>query len=234
MQARSTNRLSDRRLAAALSGVRRTRRHHAALSAAHSSLRTGILACLPVPSAVSSLPSYSCLENRLVTCAPDAGCIPPQALLLVTVVVGMSYGLAFGTSYQIATKYTSASTVALTTGTQQPPVLGPSPAQPACASADVRASRRHRLCELGAHRPPVGLGAQTGHVLYRAGVRGTVPVSRACRDGGLRACKRMCRPALRRLHGARQSMMRRQRPHSAGRRQSSHGSEVFETRSTEH
>ncbi len=39
-----------------------------------------------------------------------------QALLMTTVLVGMSYGVAFGTSYQIASKYTSGATVALTTG----------------------------------------------------------------------------------------------------------------------
>ncbi len=39
-----------------------------------------------------------------------------RALLATTVAVGMAYGLAFGTSYQIASKYPSGATVALTTG----------------------------------------------------------------------------------------------------------------------
>ncbi|GIL58218.1 hypothetical protein Vafri_13282 [Volvox africanus] len=39
-----------------------------------------------------------------------------QALLIMTVLVGISYGIAFGTSYQIASKFTAGSTVALTTG----------------------------------------------------------------------------------------------------------------------
>ncbi|GLC52618.1 hypothetical protein PLESTB_000649700 [Pleodorina starrii] len=39
-----------------------------------------------------------------------------QALLVTTVLVGMSYGIAFGTSYQIASKYAAGATVALTTG----------------------------------------------------------------------------------------------------------------------
>ena len=37
-------------------------------------------------------------------------------LITTTVFIGMSYGLAFGTSYQLASKFTPASTVALTTG----------------------------------------------------------------------------------------------------------------------
>jgi hypothetical protein len=41
-------------------------------------------------------------------------------LLGTTVVVGMCYGLAFGTSYQLASKFSPASTVALTTGTTEP------------------------------------------------------------------------------------------------------------------
>ncbi|GFR41593.1 hypothetical protein Agub_g2316 [Astrephomene gubernaculifera] len=39
-----------------------------------------------------------------------------RALLATTVLVGMSYGIAFGTSYQVASKYASGATVALTTG----------------------------------------------------------------------------------------------------------------------
>ncbi|GIM13312.1 hypothetical protein Vretimale_16452 [Volvox reticuliferus] len=39
-----------------------------------------------------------------------------QALLITTVLVGVSYGIAFGTSYQIASKFAAGSTVALTTG----------------------------------------------------------------------------------------------------------------------
>ncbi|KAG2500340.1 hypothetical protein HYH03_001915 [Edaphochlamys debaryana] len=39
-----------------------------------------------------------------------------EALLFTTVLIGMSYGVAFGTSYQIASKYPSGATVALTTG----------------------------------------------------------------------------------------------------------------------
>lgn len=39
-----------------------------------------------------------------------------KGLILTTVLVGMSYGLAFGTSYQLASKFSPASTVALTTG----------------------------------------------------------------------------------------------------------------------
>ncbi|KAG2452002.1 hypothetical protein HYH02_003044 [Chlamydomonas schloesseri] len=39
-----------------------------------------------------------------------------KALLTATVMVGVSYGVAFGTSYQIASKFASGATVALTTG----------------------------------------------------------------------------------------------------------------------
>ncbi|EFJ41398.1 hypothetical protein VOLCADRAFT_98621 [Volvox carteri f. nagariensis] len=39
-----------------------------------------------------------------------------QALLVATVLVGISYGVAFGTSYQVASKYPAGSTVALTMG----------------------------------------------------------------------------------------------------------------------
>ncbi|PNW84001.1 hypothetical protein CHLRE_04g212250v5 [Chlamydomonas reinhardtii] len=39
-----------------------------------------------------------------------------KALLTATVLVGVSYGVAFGTSYQIASKFPSGATVALTTG----------------------------------------------------------------------------------------------------------------------
>lgn len=43
-----------------------------------------------------------------------------QALLGVTVLVGLSYGLAFGTSYQMASKFPPAATAALTTGAASP------------------------------------------------------------------------------------------------------------------
>ena len=46
-------------------------------------------------------------------------------LLATTVLVGMSYGLAFGTSYQLASLFPRANTVALTTGTALVGVGGP-------------------------------------------------------------------------------------------------------------
>lgn len=46
-----------------------------------------------------------------------------QSVLVLTVVVGMCYGMAFGTSYQIVSRFSPADTVALTTGEQWPVAL---------------------------------------------------------------------------------------------------------------
>lgn len=39
-----------------------------------------------------------------------------QELLVMTIVIGICYGLAFGTSYQIVSRFSAADTIALTTG----------------------------------------------------------------------------------------------------------------------